>query len=198
MSFLCHGFIVCPINELLVESWQCLSFRFHFEPKSRFELKYFCVHMIHLGPHRDCLNFATNPNLISTSIVVNMLLRMFYVTAALKADITIESVNKMWGTSQAQFYFNISKQPQITFSFRTETVFMFTWDFDEVLNLPPNFVSVYQTELKFKTNSSFVSVCHHVNRHRRDTSKWSEISLRIEIWLRSEILDIPHVNAALK
>ena len=84
----------------------------------------------------------------------------------------------------------------MTVSLRTKIVFAFTWDFDEVLNLLPNFSSVWKTELRFKTNSNFVSVCH-VNRHRRDTSKWSEISLRTEIWLRSEISDLPHVNAAL-
>ena len=95
-----------------------------------------------------------------------------------------------------QFYVNISKQLQITVSLRTETVFVFTWDFDEVLNLPPNFVSVYQTALKFKINSSFISVCH-VNRHGGHTSKWTEISLRTEIWLQSEISDLPNVNAAL-
>ena len=69
-----------------------------------------------------------------------------------------------------QCYVNISKQLQITVSLQTETIFAFTWDFDEVVNLPPNFVSVYQTAPKFKINSSFGSVCH-VNRHRRDTSK---------------------------
>ena len=67
-------------------------------------------------------------------------------------------------------YVNIAKLFQITVSLRTETVFAFTWDFDEVLNLAPNFSSVRKTELRFKTNSNFVSVCH-VNRHRRDTSK---------------------------
>ena len=69
-----------------------------------------------------------------------------------------------------QSYVNISKLLQITVSLRTEIVFVFTWDFDEVLKLPPNFVSVYQTEPKFKTNSNFASVCH-VNRHIRGTSK---------------------------
>ena len=41
-----------------------------------------------------------------------------------------------------QSYVNISKLLQITVSLRTETVFAFTWDFDEVLNLAPNFSSV--------------------------------------------------------
>ena len=48
----------------------------------------------------------------------------------------------------------------MTFSLQTETVFVFTWDFDEVLNLPPHFLSVCQTALKFKTYSGFGSVCH--------------------------------------
>ena len=85
---------------------------------------------------------------------------------------------------------------KITFSLWTETVYVFTWDFDEVLNLPPNFVLVYQTAWQSKTNSNFDSVCH-VNRHRKGTSKWPGISLRTEIWVQREISNLPHVNAAL-
>ena len=61
----------------------------------------------------------------------------------------------------------------------------FRWD---VKPLQISFWSIKRTE-------SFGSVCL-VNRHRRDTSKWTEISLRAEIWLWSEISDLPHVNAA--
>ena len=83
------------INLKLFHFLHTLGSRFRFEAKSRFKLKYFCVHVSHFGPHRDCLNFATNPNLRFTSIVGKMLLWKFYVTAAFKADVIIRSVNKM-------------------------------------------------------------------------------------------------------
>ena len=72
-----------------------VGLRFRFGPKSRFEVKYFCVHMSHLGYHQDCLNLATNPNLRPTSIVGNMLLQKFNLTVAFKADVIIRSVNKI-------------------------------------------------------------------------------------------------------
>ena len=37
----------------------------------------------------------------------------------------------------------------------------------------------------------------HVSRHRRGTSKWAEISLRTNIWVRNEISDLPQLDAAL-
>ena len=139
--------------------------------------------MSHISPHQDCLNFATILSLRSASFVGNMLLRKFYVAAAFKADAIIRSVNKMQATSKcntvAQCYVSISKQLHIKFSLRTETVFA-------LLNLPSNFVSVCQTAPKFC--QSLGSVCH-VNRHRRDISKWSKISFRTEIWGGPQLSD---------
>ena len=48
------------INLKLFHFLHTLGSRFRFEAKSRFKLKYFCVHVSHFGPHRDCLNFVTN------------------------------------------------------------------------------------------------------------------------------------------
>ena len=72
-----------------------VGLRFCFGPKSRFKVKYFCVHMSHLCSHQDCLNVATNLNLRHTSIVGNLLPWKFNVTAAFKADVIIRSVNKI-------------------------------------------------------------------------------------------------------
>ena len=87
--------ILSPYEMILRQRLHGVGLRFRFGPKSRFEVKYFCVHMSHLCSHQDCLNVATNSNLRPTSIVGNMLLWKFNVTAAFKADVIIRYVNKI-------------------------------------------------------------------------------------------------------